>query len=1125
MSRKTRDSRSPDQDLQVQIDALRRRLGQVNVISGPYPGSTLAAPSVEITLSNQPGTAITGMRSDGAPALSQAIAPTMTAAWNWTPALGSTLSMKVNAISGQTANMQTWNPYNGLDTVVTKDGHVGIGDESPTAMVSIRGRVGTEPANYIKFTGANQILNFPNRSAEGTDWLYSSNTDITVEFLIKFDPGFPDYTPNGIIIGGHGGTVLSGGGREHWTWRVGYKGGKIVNINHIDTAPSAGSPYTGNATGASADLRDGLWHHVGIKIDVAPTRTISYYVDNVLIATGTTSPNATEDIPASYLGTPSPRNWIRFGHLDATYEYGASCSGMSLGGLLISDGLSFVQNPPSLVELIPAGTIASYPQVKRYWPMTDASGQNAVNVGGPSASSFPAYFGTSEVSVDAADPSWQTGSGSGGSPTPLTHWKNSTGAIDSIVNQSMDWGIGTATPTSKLHVVGRTSTTSLIATSLTGLMQGKGAAEVTAITDSSTVGQVLSVTGPSTYAWGALSLSTGAAITGILPVANGGTGLNTLATGSLVYGAGTSAFSTLGIGTAGQILQVNAGATAPQWSSVSGDVTMATGGAVTLASVITAGGPTGSATVVPVITYDAKGRLTSVTTATISGVPAAAHDILSATHGDALAGAVVRGDLIVGNSTPKWSRLAISATPGDVLTSDGTDVGWAAPAAGGSVSGSGTTNRMTYWSDGPGSVLGNTDFVFDPGISSGFGLTLYAGITMDQFVAFPDTSGTVFVDNSSNGLTYLASEPLLQWAPPTLTAGNGGMRIWGRQDSPAAYFEWVQAASGLVTCHATGGTTAGSWKFTGTGTNTVEVVGNLKSTRFNNLSITDNGSPMTLNIANNKTLTVSNTTTLNGGTHSGTNTGDNAVNTLYSGLVSNATHTGDVTGSTALTIANDAVTYAKMQNVSATDKLLGRSTAGSGDVEEIACTAAGRALLDDSTIAEQRATLGLSTVIVAAADFAVNSVADVTIVSQAVTGIVAGDQIMVEGFFTILNNSGAGRSYVMTFDWDSLFDIEITSHSVPASATNETPGHFKSLLSVRSTSLAYCVNETRINSSGATASGGDSTQSGGARGQGWGSTATDATGSTTFTFLVRSGSATATQTLRLHSCKITKLST
>jgi hypothetical protein len=61
------------------------------------------------------------------------------------------------------------------------------------------------------------------------------------------------------------------------------------------------------------------------------------------------------------------------------------------------------------------------------------------------------------------------------------------------------------------------------------------------------------------------------------------------------------------------------------------------------------------------------------------------------------------------------------------------------------------------------------------------------------------------------------------------------------------------------------------------------------------------------------------------------------------------------------TIDNDVVTYAKMQNISATDKLLGRSTAGAGDTEEIACTSFGRALIDDASVAAQRVTLGLST--------------------------------------------------------------------------------------------------------------------------------------------------------------------
>jgi hypothetical protein len=71
---------------------------------------------------------------------------------------------------------------------------------------------------------------------------------------------------------------------------------------------------------------------------------------------------------------------------------------------------------------------------------------------------------------------------------------------------------------------------------------------------------------------------------------------------------------------------------------------------------------------------------------------------------------------------------------------------------------------------------------------------------------------------------------------------------------------------------------------------------------------------------------------------------------------------GDVTVSSSgavWTVDNDVITYAKMQNVSATDKLLGRVTAGAGDVEEIACTAAGRALIDDANAAAQLATLGL----------------------------------------------------------------------------------------------------------------------------------------------------------------------
>jgi hypothetical protein len=59
-------------------------------------------------------------------------------------------------------------------------------------------------------------------------------------------------------------------------------------------------------------------------------------------------------------------------------------------------------------------------------------------------------------------------------------------------------------------------------------------------------------------------------------------------------------------------------------------------------------------------------------------------------------------------------------------------------------------------------------------------------------------------------------------------------------------------------------------------------------------------------------------------------------------------------------LKNSAVTYAKIQNVSVTDRLLGRQTAGAGVVEEIPCTAAGRALIAGASAAAQRTTLSIS---------------------------------------------------------------------------------------------------------------------------------------------------------------------
>lgn len=70
------------------------------------------------------------------------------------------------------------------------------------------------------------------------------------------------------------------------------------------------------------------------------------------------------------------------------------------------------------------------------------------------------------------------------------------------------------------------------------------------------------------------------------------------------------------------------------------------------------------------------------------------------------------------------------------------------------------------------------------------------------------------------------------------------------------------------------------------------------------------------------------------GNTSGTNTGDNAVNTLYSGLVTNATHTGEVTGATALTVDKTAITGKTAVTAEGTDYVLISDTSDSGNLKK-----------------------------------------------------------------------------------------------------------------------------------------------------------------------------------------------
>lgn len=147
----------------------------------------------------------------------------------------------------------------------------------------------------------------------------------------------------------------------------------------------------------------------------------------------------------------------------------------------------------------------------------------------------------------------------------------------------------------------------------------------------------------------------------------------TVSRGSLVYGNSTPKWDELTIGASGTVLRSDG--TDAAWSTDTHNLLSARH-ADTAAQTVSRGSLIyGNSTPAwDELTIGAAGTVL-VSDGTDAAWGADAHNLLSTRHGDTSAAAAARGALIVGNSTPLWSRLTIGSS-GTVLKSDGTDAAW-----------------------------------------------------------------------------------------------------------------------------------------------------------------------------------------------------------------------------------------------------------------------------------------------------------------------------------------------------------------------------------------------------------------------------------------------------------------
>ncbi|MDG0815896.1 phage tail protein [Bdellovibrio svalbardensis] len=353
--------------------------------------------------------------------------------------------------------------------------------------------------------------------------------------------------------------------------------------------------------------------------------------------------------------------------------------------------------------------------------------------------------------------------------------------------------------------------------------------ELTGLNGLSTTGFVKR-TGAGTYTTAAASLT--ADVSGVLPIANGGTNSSTALTNNQLMYSGAGAIKELGVMNDGQIV-VGKTSNAPQIVTMSGDVTVSNTGVTTVGKVngttvtgvglatnnilqntgaaITANNvlvSNGTATGVTALTSPASGVLTS------SGTVPAWSTSLPATMGGTGQTSFAIGDLLYASTTTAMSRLP-AATSGYVLTSNGAGTAPSWQAVSGVIAGL-TAGRVTL-STAANSVGDSPNFTFNsssgalaiggttPAFTSAGALTVQGAAGSATTVGNSGTTSSLVLQSGSGGISLAGNTSVS--GSNTFATGTGAVSLNGATTVAANQNLTMASGTGVYTQTFTGTTT------------------------------------------------------------------------------------------------------------------------------------------------------------------------------------------------------------------------------------------------------------------------------------------------------------------------------